>query len=41
MLKYNHAEKPIKVLFIICADKESVLENINICHNNPEKIIIN
>ena len=27
----------MKVLFIIYADSESLLEKMNICHNNPEK----
>ena len=27
----------MKVPFTICADLESLLEKMNICHNNPEK----
>ena len=37
ILKYNHGEKSMKVPFTIYADLESLLEKINICHNNPEK----
>ena len=37
ILKYNHGEKPMKVLFIIYADLESLLEKVNICHNNPKR----
>ena len=37
ILKYKHGEKPMKVPFIIYADLESLLENMNTCHNNPEK----
>ena len=37
MLNYNHEEKSMKVPFIIYADLESLLEEINTCHNNPEK----
>ena len=37
ILKYNQAEKPMKVSFIIYADLECLLEKMNTCHNNPEK----
>ena len=37
ILKYNQGEKPMKVLFIIYADLESLLEKIITSHNNPEK----
>ena len=37
ILKYNHGEKSMKAPFIIYADLESLLEKVNICHNNPEK----
>ena len=37
ILKYNNEEKSVKVPFIVCADMESLLENIDTCHNNPEK----
>ena len=37
ILKYNHGEKPMKVLFIIYSDLESLLEKVNICHNNPKR----
>ena len=37
ILKYNQGEKSMKVPFIIYADIESLLENMNTCHNNPEK----
>ena len=36
-LKYNHGEKYMKILFIICADMDSLLERIDTCHSNPEK----
>ena len=38
ILKYNQREKSMKVPFIIYADLEALLEKINICHNNPEKL---
>ena len=38
ILKYNHAEKSMKVLFIIYANLEFLPEKINTCHNNPEKL---
>ena len=38
ILKYNHREKSMKVPFIIYADFESLLEKMNTCHNNPEKL---
>ena len=34
ILKYNHGEKSVKVLFIIYGDLESSLEKINTCNNN-------
>ena len=37
ILKYNQGEKSMKVLFIIYADLESLLEKIITSHNNPEK----
>ena len=36
ILKYNHGEKSMKVLFIIYADMDSLLNKIDTCHNNPE-----
>ena len=36
ILKYNQGEKSMKVLFIIYADLESLLEKMNSCHNNTE-----
>ena len=38
ILKYNHGEKSMKVPFIIYADLESLLEKMNTCYNNPEKV---
>ena len=38
ILKYNKGEKSMKVPFIIYADLESLLEKMNNCHNNPEKL---
>ena len=37
ILKYNHGEKDIKGTFVIYADLESLLEKMNIYHNNPKK----
>ena len=37
ILKYNHGEKSMKVLCIICADLESLIEKMNTCHNDPKK----
>ena len=37
ILKYNRGEKSMKVLFIIYANMESLLEKVSICHNNPNK----
>ena len=37
ILKYSHGEKSMKVVFIIYADLESLLEKMNIRHNNPKK----
>ena len=36
-LKYNHGEQSMKILFIIYADMDSMLEKIDTYHNNPEK----
>ena len=38
ILKYNQGEKPMKFPFIIYADLESLLEKMNTCQNNPEKL---
>ena len=38
ILKYKEGEKSIKFPFIIYADLEFLLEKMNICHNNPEKL---
>ena len=37
LLKYNEGEKSMRLLFIIYADLECLLEKMNTCHNNPEK----
>ena len=37
ILKYDHGEKSMKILFIIYADMESLLDKIDTCHSNPEK----
>ena len=37
ILIYNHGEKSMKVVFIIYADLESLLEKMNTCNNNPKK----
>ena len=36
ILKYNHGEKSIKFPFTVYADLESLLKEMNTCHNNPE-----
>ena len=41
ILKFNHGEKSMRALFLICADLESLLENMNACHNNLEKLSTN
>ena len=41
VLKHNKREKSTRLPFIIIADLECLLENINICHNNPEKSLTN
>ena len=38
ILKYSYRENSMKVPFIIYADIESLLEKMNTCHNNPEKL---
>ena len=37
MLKYNEGVKSMRVRFIIYADLECLLEEINTSHHNPEK----
>ena len=37
ILKYNPGEKCMRVPFIIYTDLEPLLENISICHNDPNK----
>ena len=41
ILKYSHGEKSMKIVFIIYADLESLLEKTNTCHNNPKKLSTN
>ena len=41
ILKYNQGEKYMKAPFVVYADLESLLEEINTCHNNPEKLSTN
>ena len=38
ILKYNHGDKSMKVLFINYADLEYLLEKIQTCNNNPKKL---
>ena len=38
ILKYNHGEESLKVLFIIYAEMEPLLEKNSTCHNNPNKL---
>ena len=37
ILKYNKGEKCLRLPVVIIADLECLLENMNACHNNPEK----
>ena len=37
LIKYNHGEKSMKVLFIIYADLECLLEKMSTCINNPNE----
>ena len=36
ILKYNYGERSIRVLFIVYADLECLLEKMHSCQNNPE-----
>ena len=38
ILNCDHGKKPIKVPFIIYADTEPLLDKINMCHSNAEKL---
>ena len=38
VIKYNHGEKSMKVLFIIYADLECLLEEMSTCINNPNEL---
>ena len=37
IIKYNHGEKSIKMLFTIYADLECLLEKMDTCKNDPNK----
>ena len=37
ILKYKHGEKSLKALFMIYADFDRSLENMDYCQNNPKK----
>ena len=37
IIKYNHGEKSMKLLFVIYADLECLLEKMSTCQNNPNK----
>ena len=37
-IKYNHGEKSMKLLFVIYADLEYLLEKMSTCQNNPNKL---
>ena len=39
ILKYNHGAKSMKTPFIIYADLECLLEKMNTCYNNLEKLV--
>ena len=36
-IKYNNGEKSIKLLFVVYADLECLLEKMSTCYNNPEE----
>ena len=36
-IKYNQGEKSIKLLFVVYADLECLLEKMSTCYNNPEE----
>ena len=38
IIKYNHREKSIKMPFTIYADLECLLEKIDTCENDPNKL---
>ena len=38
ILKDNKGEKSMRLSCIIIADLERLLEKVNTCHNNPEKL---
>ena len=37
IIKYNHGEQSIKLLFVVYADLECLLEKMSTCYNNPEE----
>ena len=37
IIKYNHGEKSVKLLFVICADLKCLLEKMSTCINNPNE----
>ena len=37
IIKYNHGEKSMKILFIVYGDLESLLKKIDNSHINPKK----
>ena len=37
IIKYNHGEKSMKLLFVIYADLECLLKKMVTCQNNPNK----
>ena len=37
-IKYNQGEKSIKLLFVVYADLECLLEKISTCQNNPDEL---
>ena len=39
VLKYNRGEKSMKLLFLVDADTESLLEKIDTCHSNRMHVI--
>ena len=37
VIKYNHGKKSIKLMFVVYADLECLLEKMSTCYNNPKQ----
>ena len=40
LIKYNHGEKSMKLLFVIYADLECLLEKMSTCINSPKNNLL-